>query len=962
MTPYLQQVARKFYSHYGDKISELVFVFPNRRSGIFFQKYLAIEARKPLFTPKILTINELFGELSDLEIADRMTLLFNLYEIFLNVSNSNESFDDFVYWGEMLLNDFDDVDKYVVDAHKLFMNVTDLKTIESEFAYLEPEQIDIIRRFWTNFIPAYGSDKKQNFAKTWEVLYDMYTALRNKLRQEGLAYEGMIFRDVAEGLRSGEHPELPYKKVVFVGLNAMTTAERDLLSELNTLGIADFYWDYAAPTLSDPENKASYFAKQNQNQFPSSQPLEEEEMPIPEIEVIGIPSAVGQTKYTYDILENLMKEGAIPYPEHAMNTAVVLPDENLLLPTLYAIPNEINPINVTMGYSLKSTPIAGLMEHLFELQKTIKWENGEACFYFRCVEPLLNHRYVTSFDEESSAKLLHDIKQNNKVYIPAGELALNPLLRKMFSPVRNVEQAPAYLTGLLEYLQGGLDSGEVSADSDVVPLTELEKEFIYHYYITVNRMGDVMNKFSITFSIHTYFRLLRKMAEGITIPFRGEPLSGLQIMGVLETRGLDFENLIILSMNEGVFPLKKAANSFIPFNLRKGFGLSTTEHQDSIYAYHFYRMISRAKKVFLLYDTRDSGMQTGEVSRFVYQMKYHYGYPIREKALTYDISVTTPEVIEIKKTPEVQQRMAAFLEGGRRRLSASAVNTYLNCPMQFYLQYVERLREEEDVTETMETNTFGTIFHAVMEAIYERCKGELVTSDYLEKVIHDTKYLRTVIRRSFAMHFMNRKDVPELVGFNYLIGEVLRKYVIRVLEEDKKRTPFLYIDSELVINTDIPISNGHRVSLTGSIDRLDEKEGIVRVIDYKTGSGKLEFSSMKQLFDCEVKDRPKAVMQVQMYSMLYNEQQRPAKIEPNIFYLRSFFNNGNDTGIVFKPGKEDQSGIEPGRVADFIEIEKAFRKEFVSCLDEIFDAEMPFKQTSNEKNCEYCPFTTICKR
>lgn len=961
MTPFLEQIAKQFYTRYKEQISRLVFVFPNRRSGIFFQKYLAIAAGKPVFSPKILTINELFGELDELELADRTSLLFRLYEIFRQVSGSNESFDDFVYWGEMLLNDFDDVDKYVVDAERLFTNVTDLKKIESEFAYLEEEQIEIIRRFWSHFIPSYESERKENFARTWEVLFEIYTRLRSSLRNEGLAYEGMVFRDVAEHLLSGNHAALPYEKIIFVGLNAMTRAERILLEELRDLGVADFYWDYASPLLCDPDNKASLFARRNMEDFPSAYPLEQEEISIPEIEVIGIPSAVGQTKQTYRLLEELMRNGAIPHPEYAMNTAVVLPDENLLLPTLYAIPESINPINVTMGYSLKSTPIAGLMEHIFELHRTMRWENGEPVFYFRSVMPILSHRYVTTFDAALTGELIQDIRQNNKVYIPASSLQGNALLKRLFSPIRSVDEATPYLTSLLEYLQGGL-THEESEEEHVVELTELEKEFIYHYYITVNRMGDVMQQYPVAFSITTYFRLLRKMADNLSIPFRGEPLSGLQVMGVLETRGLDFENLIILSMNEGVFPLKKAANSFIPFNLRKGFGLSTTEHQDAIYAYHFYRMISRAKRVFLLYDTRDSGMQTGEVSRYVYQMKYHYGFPLREKAVTYDISVTEPAAVEVKKSHSIMQRMGIYLEGGARALSASAINTYLNCPLQFYLQYVEGLREEEDVTETMETNTFGTIFHAVMEDIYEGHKGKLVMADYIEEVIQNVHYLRATIRKSFARHFMNREDVPELEGYNYLIGEVLRKYVIRVLEEDKKHTPFLYVDSEMKLRSSCSLKDGRKVRLTGSIDRVDEKDGIVRIIDYKTGNGKSEFTSVSQLFDRNEKDRPKAVMQVQMYSMLYNEKYRPAAIEPNIFYLRGFFNVGNETQITFKPRKDDDSGLEGGAVKDFLPFEKGFRASFLQCLEEIFDAEIPFNQTDNDKVCEYCAFTTICKR
>lgn len=966
MTPFLQQVASVFYNEYKENISDVVFIFPNRRAGIFFQKYLAIEAGKPLFSPPIMTISALFEELSDLQLADRTSLLFRLYEIFVRVSGSTESFDDFYYWGDMLLNDFDDVDKYVADAEKLFTNVTDLKQIEEDFAFLDEQQIDVVRRFWSHFIPAQESDRKENFAKTWAVLFEIYTELRNSLRADGMAYEGMIFRDVAELFIHQQPWQLPFKKVIFVGLNALTASERIMLKGLRDRGIADFYWDYQAPALRDPDNKASFFMRENERDFPSEYQLPAYPADYrPEVEVIGIPSAIGQTKYTYELLQQLMVSGDIPQPNHAMNTAVVLPDENLLLPALYGVPREIDPINVTMGYGLKNTPIAGLMQYIFDLQRTFKNENGKIQFYHHYVIAILNHRYVTTFDAELSARLISDIRKNNKIFIPVSELAVNPLLERIFTPVNSVTDVSDYLTGLLEFLQGGLETFEEEAeeteDSVIVRLTELEKEFIYHYYITVNRLADVIGGFAIPFSLPTYFRLLRQMTESISIPFRGEPLSGLQIMGVLETRALDFENQIILSMNEGVFPLKKAANTFIPFNLRKGFGLSTTEHQDAIYAYHFYRMISRAKKVFLLYDTRSGGLQTGEVSRFVHQLKYHYQYRLKEKTITYDISVPAPSELKIEKNELVMKKLNRFLSGGDKDLSASAINTYLNCPLQFYFNFIEGLGEEDQVSETLEARVFGNIFHGVMEEIYKRCEGKMVTADLLRNVIEDTDGLRRLIRKNFAIHFLNQRDqVVSLTGANYLIGEVLIKYVRKVLTDDMKRTPFLHVGSELRVKMEYPLSNNRMVRLKGSIDRVDERDKQVRIIDYKTGSGDCQFASMHQLFDPEDKNRPKAVMQVLFYSMLYNQQTSSAAIEPHIYYMRNFFDTKVETGVSVK-GKEEESGLPNGPLSNYLLYDGEFRKELTTCLEEIFNPSIAFRQTDNDKNCQYCHLATICK-
>ena len=967
MTPFLQQVASVFYQHYQNRINELVFVFPNRRAGIFFQKYLAIEAKQPVFSPTILTINELFGKLSELHTADHTSLLFRLYEIFLEISHSQESFDDFYYWGEMLLNDFDDVDKYLADAEKLFTNVTDLKQIDADFASLEEEQLAVIRRFWTHFIPSNESIRKENFEKTWKVLYEIYDTLRTRLRKDGLAYEGMIFREVAEKMLNNQLTEIPYRKIVFVGLNALTMAEKVLMKGLRNMGIADFYWDYQSPMLTDPDNKASFFAVENLKEFPSAYELAAfPKHQRPEVEVISVPSSVGQTKYTYTLLEQLIQSGDIPQPEYAMNTAVVLPDENLLLPMLYSIPSDINPINVTMGYSLKNTPIAGLMHYIFELQRTVRTEGNDVLFYHHFVVAILNHRYITTYDSAESTRLIEEIRSNNKVYISQSELQCNELMRLIFQKVSSIADVSGYLTSLLAFLQGGPDEpttpDEEENQQSSVRLTEIENEFIYHYYLTVNRLADVMSTYSVAFSLSTYFRLLRQLTESISIPFRGEPLSGLQVMGVLETRALDFDNQIILSMNEGVFPMKKAANSFIPFSLRKAFGLSTTEHQDAIYAYHFYRMISRAKKVFLIYDSRSGGLQTGEVSRYVYQLKYHYCIPVKERTVTYDIAVETPSSITIPKTESVRKKLETFLQGGSRALSASAINTYLNCPLMFYFQTIEGMDEEEEVTETMQANTFGTIFHRMMADIYLRLEGKMVTADLLRGVIKDKDGLHRLMQKYFAEEYLkNGNEAQPLTGFNYLIGEVLVKYVCEVLQKDIQFTPFIYLHSELPVKVEIPISKDRIVRLKGFIDRVDERDNQVRIIDYKTGSGITEFSSWDQLFSQTEKKRPKAVMQVLFYSMLYHQENHPKAIAPHLFYLRNMFKDNNETSVIFK-SKLPMDIINDGVMTDFLPYEQAFRHQLITCLDEIFDYETPFKQTEQVRNCQYCPFSIICKR
>lgn len=778
MKPFLYQVASLFYSKYGAEVSRLAFVFPNRRTGLFFQKYLSEVSEKPLFSPTILTINDLFVQLSGKQTADRISMLFKLYDIYLNHSGSSETFDEFLYWGEMLLNDFDDIDKYMVDARMLFTNVTDLREIENDFSFLSPEQIAAIRTFWSSFYPKGDTPNQEQFLAVWQILYALYTDLRETLAAEGKGYEGMIFREVVEQMEKNECCDLPYTKVVFVGLNALSVAEERFLSELQKRKIADFYWDYASPKVTDPDNKASYFVERNLRRFPSQLKVESE-------------------------------------------------DSN--------------------------------------------------------AEPL------STFNSQLST------------------------------------------------------------------INDIEQEFIFHYFATVNRMKEVMREANVEMKIDTYFRLLKRVTDTITIPFHGEPLSGLQIMGVLETRALDFDRLIILSMNEGIFPLRKAANSFIPYNLRRGFGLPTYEHQDSVWAYHFYRLIYRASHVSLLYDTRSNGLQTGEVSRFVHQLHYHYEEPIQNKLVVYNVSSSKTPALQVAKTEEVMNRLVAFRSGGTRAISASAVNTYLDCPLKFYFSVVEGIREEEEVSETIESNVFGSILHKVMEELYQPFCGKMVTADLLKAIRKDTPMLTGAIARAFAEIFFKTDIVRPLTGQNFLIGEMIRKYVEKVLERDAKLTPFRYIESEKQIKCLFPLTDKSNIQLKGFIDRIDEVRDTVRIIDYKSGSGTTQFTSVEALFDKEDTDRSKAVMQVFMYAWMYGTVQLSTAIQPGIYYMRTLFSPSFDPGIYRRTDR-----FKTEQVLDFANYHADFENSLRNCLDEIFDTETPFVQTPNGKACVYCPFKDIC--
>lgn len=971
MTPFLYKVAEVFLREYSFDLYKLTFVFPNRRAAMFFQKYLAEIAGKPLFSPRMLTIQELFSSLSSLLPADRIEMLVMLYKHFVKISGSDETFDDFLFWGEMLLNDFDDVDKYLADAKQLFRNVHNFRSLDDDLSHLDENQIEALRRFWSNFMPAEGSKTKEKFHETWKVLYELYDSFRTELLERGHAYEGMIFRDVAENIKDREVDEWQSDGFVFVGLNALTPSEMVLLKHLKSIGKADFYWDYDSPFVHDELNRASLRVKENLTRFPSRFEIADNSSDIkPKMEVIGVPSGVGQAKFITQVIQDLIKSNDIADPDEAINTAIVLPDENLLLPVLYSIPEEIDKINVTMGYSLSNSSIAGLINHLSLMQQNLRKWNGEDAFYHRYVNAVLNHPLVSRSAGPDSEQLKSHILKYNRIVVPVSEIPTNSLLRLIFTPIDDWRKIGGYLHEILSTLYNSLTAEkhadmekmqpgdlsveeEIDADMSSAGTDDLEREFIVQYYKTVTRLQDTLSEAG-NMSIDTYFRLLKKLAHNITVSFKGEPLSGLQVMGVLETRAVDFENLIILSFNEGVFPLKNSANSFIPITLRKGFGLPVYEHQDSVYAYHFYRMISRPKNIYLLYDTRSDGLQSGEVSRYFYQLKYLYNdyFDISERVVTYD--VTTPQIapVSVDKTDIIMEKLREFRQGGSKSLSASLINNYIDCPLKFYFTAIEGLSEESEVQESVESDVFGSIFHRLMEIIYQRYKNSVVTIDVLNEIIKDDSYLTAIIEKTFAQYYFKDSDNPRpLEGQYYLIGEILRSYVKQTLNIDKQFAPFTYISSEYRFNREYKLNDELTVNFKGSIDRIDRVGGSVRIIDYKTGAGKTTVKDIPELFDDSKSKRPSQILQVFVYGLFYLLENPSVELSPAVYYLREVFKDFNPT---IKVDKKVVSSL-----AEYL---PEFTEMFNELIEEIFSPEIPFYQTKNNENCKWCAFKGICNK
>lgn len=968
MEPFLKIVAHKMWEVYRNDIRNILFVFPNRRSGLFFQKYLSQTIDEITFSPQITTIYNFVEDLSGIRIVERLKLLFCLYNDYIEVSQTNQSqlsFDDFFKWGDILINDFDDIDKSMVDAKQILCNVADLKEIENDLNYLNEEQIEIIKRFWKNFKENSENSESGNFETIWSVLYNLYDKFTKELKSQGIGYSGLVFREVAENIKLKDLSSLP-SKIIFIGLNALSAAEEKILTTLRDKKIAEFIWDYESPLLTNDENRASYFVNRNKKNFPTpinynlNYGFQNQSGEKPKLNIVGISSNIGQAKYTFSILDDLSKNKKLNLAQ--MNSAIVLPNESLLLPTLYSIPEEIENINITMGYKLNKTTIVNLFNLIFSIQvKTFRNKQKEITFYHKDVINILKNKLVYSIVQKTADDIIDEIRKNNSFYIKSDVFKSNKFLEQIFKVYINWKDFSSNIKNILSNLYNNLmqvrseDQNDLNVSNVSKNIFDLECDFIVEYYKAVNQVTQSLETLGAEIEVTTFISLLKKSISSVAIPFEGEPLGGLQIMGVLETRALDFENLIILSFNENIFPPKNKNNTLIPYALRKGFNLQTKEHHDSVFAYNFYRLISRTKNIYLIYDSRTDGALSGEVSRYYSQLKYLYSnyFDIKEQYMIYEVSTSTNEFkLEIEKKDNVLKKLEDFKKGGKKKLSASSLNSYINCPLQFYFQYVERLREEKEMEERVEAGTIGTIYHYLMEKLYEDYKNKVVTKEIIEKIKKNTSYIEKLLNEAFE------KERQVITGYTNVIFEVLKKYVEQTLEHDSKIGNFKYLCSEYKIeNWSYKTCKGLEINFSGFIDRIDELKGVCRIVDYKTGKERLDYKGMEELFDGRVMDRPKAILQTFLYALFYKQIENSDKdISPNIYLRSSFFDIKSNSETVNTKIKCNGGEIM------FNEIEDNFIEGLDNCLEELFDPDVRFIQTENRDHCKYCLFTDICKR
>ncbi len=963
---FLDAIARSLYEEFGNTLNRHCIVFPNRRAGLFFKKYLSSHIVKPVWEPEIFTINELFRHHSGLQLAGNELLLIELYKIYRKYRKSAESFDSFIYWGDMLLNDFDDTDKYLADASHLFRSVKDLKNIDNEFESLSGRQKEIVRSFWTNFNPDKPTDQKNGFISIWSVLYEIYSDFRETLRRNNLAYEGMIFRDLTEDDKELFSTGKQWDLIHFVGFNALNECERKIMLRLKKMELARFYWDYDESYLKvQGYNSAGFFLRDNVrilgNNMPESwsyKTLLSDGSTKARRRLIETSSDIEQVKLLPGLLRNL--PGKVK--ETAHETAIVLADENLLIPVLSTLPPDNGDINITMGFPLAATNIYSLLRKIMDLQQESTVADGKSCFGFPGVEALLSDKIINELLCPGAALVLEEIKAANILIVPEDRFPGDENYKILFSKKQKASELSEYFRKVLTIIAVNGNRNLDSTGENTI-FDKITNEFIYRSILAINRLESVIRTAALEFSEKTYLIILDRILRKQSVPFAGEPLSGIQIMGILETRALDFRNLIVLSVNEGVIPsVSSPASSYIPFSLREAFGLPSVNHQESVFAYHFYRLLQRSENVVFIYNSNPDGLRTGEMSRFLTQMMYDKELkPDISKVLT-GIRTTGGIAGELQKSADhINILRSQFVSGdSKKSLSPSAINIWLNCRMKFYYRYVCGLREPEDLKIEIDAALLGEILHEVMFEIYSPFQGKAVDRGFIEALIADAGKIRQTI--SAALSKKLKKQESDLVHGNEIIAaDVIFNYIQRILRADSAFAPFSIKGLEKAVVAEFAVSDGtsgYHIRIGGVIDRIDALGGITRIVDYKTGSVADSVSSIMALFEDDRKKEYDGWLQTLLYCELFNNKPEAGKIRPSVYRIRKAGDGISEDRLMIKPDRKTEIPLD-----NYFDV----RNEFIDGLREvtnlIFSENEPFRMTKDRnQKCRFCYYRKLCMR
>ncbi len=920
MKTFLEYVAEDILRKYGNDLSRTAIVFPNKRAALFINEHLARLSSQPVWSPAYITISDLFTSHTSRIIADPIKLVCDLHLSYVSCTDIDETLDHFYGWGQLLLSDFDDLDKNMADADRVFANLRDLHELD-DVSYLTDEQRAIIKQFFSNFSDDHNSELKERFLKLWSHFAEIYHDFNQRLEQQNLAYEGALYRQVA----TDEQLVWEYDRYIFVGFNLLHPVERVFFKRLKREGKAFFYWDYDDYYMT---HEAGHFLSQYLDEFPNE--LDRQENDIyrsfqnpKEISYISAPTENIQARYVSTWLKERQR-----YAD-GKRTAIILCDEQLLPVVIHSIPQEVEKVNVTTGYPLSLTPAASLVKQLMALQA--------GGYRHRLMTAVRRHPYYRYLTDE----LLTDCKSD-------GIFQTEPVLQWIARLLRHIAQ-------------------QASQDDTTEQTASLRDESLFRMYTLINRLATLVHSGDLTVDLTTLQRLVHQLIQSTSVPFHGEPAEGVQIMGVLESRNLDFDHVLLLSCNEGNMPKGVNDSSFIPHSLRKAYELTTIDHKTAIYAYYFHRILQRASDITLVYNNATDDGHTGEMSRFMLQLLVESGHPIRQYALKagQQISVRKPE--PVMKSPAVMdilmERFSKKPDSHHALLTPTAINTYRRCPLSFFYRYVGGLKEMDDEELQIDDRIFGIVFHAASQYLYQQMMqqgGHRIERQQIQQVLQSKVAIELAVDKAFHENIPNQKDYS---GLQLINREVIIHYVRQLLRLDLELAPFTIHALEYEVVDDWTVHQGgtsFTTTVGGSIDRLDavmrDQQEYIRVIDYKTGGGKLTFLPDVESIFASNESHNGYYLQTLLYSSIVRESKQlnpdQSPVSPALLFIQHSAGENYDPTLCF--GKDKITDVQP-----FI---PAFKEMLRTCVDEMFNPETPFCPVEDQRTCRNCPYAALCGR
>lgn len=988
MLSFLSQVASHI-SASGRDLSKTTIVFPNRRSALFFGRCLREVTSEVSFMPRLVSISYFTQQFCDSVLADDTRLVMILYKVYCRVltrHNREEQipdFDSFYFWGRILINDFSDIDAYLCDHTELFNNVRSLREISAN--YLTEEQKEVIALLWgkqsvpedtDNFwrhisTPDNPDSPWDHFISLWEILgelYDDFTAELAKAHYP-LAYSGLQSRKAYERIKNMSLEDFHGRRYIFVGFNVLSTAREMIMKRLQSLGIAEFYFDSTPALLKD--TRAGAIIDRLVKMFPMPDGFRPDQGPgCQDIEIISCPSGVAQAKAMGKELD-MMKDSWIDSDKSVaqdkmLGTAVVFADETILMPSLYSIPPSVPVINITMGLPFSATPFAGLMSSLISMHLRSYQVRGEIHYFYKDVTDLLMHPYINLIAGEEAASISKEIFSARLYNVDASWLMEKfSSLAFIFTPIvdqTDINAIKGYISNLITRLSEKLS--QKAGDRD----NYYELIILDGYRKAVDDLCKYVEFYGIQMHERTFLQMIERTVASGRLNFTGEPLEGLQFMGIMDTRCLDFDNLILMSMNEKVFPRRNYNPSLIPAALRAAYMLPTQQQEEASYAYQFLRLVSRAKRVRLLFDSRANG-SAGEMSRYLSQLLYlHRDLGVRIKNLTMEAMVVEPEPLVIEKTPEVIAELRQFYTGGQKRLSASALKTYMACPLHFYLQYVRGIRVNEAHMDYIDASSYGSAIHAVAQKLYQTYEGKIVTPEIITEMLQAERMHGYIERLSLealdAICYKGRYSsrLNALPGEGQVTAKIITRYITEMLNHEREYEPFTFLGAEVGEHKSFvwDINSKYSLNFTMSIDRIDriakgatDDEDYLRFIDYKTGSDSLKASNLDSIFSNHDNG---GIFQLLLYCHAFARNGFKGKIQPMIYKFVTVATDGLPPLTFNKKPLQDYREVDNG--------DDTFYGRFEDLIDRIFeeDGEYPFVQTPDENDCVFCPFAQLCDR